>query len=86
MTAELWTLDELAGWPDDDDGPAVITEADLDDGWKAADLTEMDEFDYDEWAANACCPDRIAAARSFCGCGGSGELPSWVRRNWEAVA
>lgn len=33
-----------------------------------------------EFHANACCPDSITAARTFCGCGGSAQLPSGVSR------
>jgi hypothetical protein len=45
----------------------------------------MDEFDLDEFFANACCPDSLSAARSWCDCGGSAQLPSWVRRTREEV-
>jgi hypothetical protein len=63
-----------------------ISEADLADvaEQREADLTEMSEWSYDEWAANACCPDAVTAARRWCGCGGSGALPAWVRRTWDA--
>jgi hypothetical protein len=39
---------------------------------------------YDEWwqdyADNACCPTPFAAADSFCGCRGSGAIPSGISR------
>jgi hypothetical protein len=33
-----------------------------------------------EWQANACCPNSSVAAARFCGCGGSGEVPSGISR------
>jgi hypothetical protein len=62
------------------DDASVITEADMDEYWKARDLTEIDEFDFDDWREDACCPDEWTAARLLCGCRGSGWLPEWVRR------
>ncbi|AHJ88596.1 hypothetical protein Jolie1_096 [Mycobacterium phage Julie1] len=35
---------------------------------------------WDEFHANACCPNSSVAAARLCGCGGSGELPSGVSR------
>ncbi|AGT12997.1 hypothetical protein KAYACHO_93 [Mycobacterium phage KayaCho] len=35
---------------------------------------------WDEFHANACCPDAIYAARTLCGCGGSAQVPSGVSR------
>ena len=92
MTA-LIEFDELCEgivhylYPEDMEDAMYVTEADI-DSWAehAADLNEMDEFDWDEFQANACCPSSIYAARTFCGCGGSAQLPSWIVRNHEAVA
>jgi hypothetical protein len=33
-----------------------------------------------EFYANACCPDRITAARNDCACGGSAQVPSTISR------
>ncbi len=53
-----------------------------------AELTKPDDIDqalpFDEWwdefNANACCPDAVTAARRLCGCGGSASLPYGISR------
>jgi hypothetical protein len=35
---------------------------------------------WDEFDANACCPDAVTAARTFCGCRGSAQVPSGISR------
>lgn len=35
---------------------------------------------WDEWRANACCPDATTAARRLCGCRGSGAVPTGISR------
>jgi hypothetical protein len=35
---------------------------------------------WDEFKANACCPDAVTAARRFCGCGGSAQVPTGISR------
>lgn len=48
------------------------------------DLQFEDCLTFAEWwenfHANACCPDSIYAARTFCGCGGSAQIPSGISR------
>lgn len=35
---------------------------------------------WEEFHANACCPNSSVAARTLCGCGGSGEVPTGISR------
>lgn len=35
---------------------------------------------WDEFHANACCPDASTAARTLCGCGGSAQIPTGISR------
>lgn len=60
------------------DNPAYVTETDLDESWKDAELAADADFQerITEWFANRCCPDAVTAARRLCGCRGSGEMPA----------
>ena len=40
------------------------------------------EINDRDWRANARCPDEWVAARTLCGCRGSGHLPEWVALNY----
>lgn len=48
------------------------------------DIAFEDCLTLEEWWAefnsNACCPDSIIAARTFCGCGGSAQIPTGISR------
>lgn len=43
-----------------------------------------DTMTFDEWweefNANACCPDAVTAAQRLCGCGGSAAVPAGISR------
>ncbi|ACF34058.1 hypothetical protein SEA_NEOS5_98 [Mycobacterium phage Neos5] len=43
------------------------------------DALTADEW-WDEFNANACCPDSVTAAARLCGCGGSGRIPTGISR------
>ena len=52
--------------------PASLAQA-FDEGLTAEEWRE-------EFIANICCPNPSVAAARFCGCGGSGQLPTGVSR------
>ena len=66
--------------------PDRITEADIDrrpTHWGepvTEDLLLTAEEWWEDYAANACCPDQSTAAALLCGCRGSGEVPSGISR------
>jgi hypothetical protein len=61
------------------------TENDMADYYQPEGETLPEEFDIDypaelqEFYDNACCPSASHAAKVFCGCGGSGEMPEHLR-------
>lgn len=57
-----------------------ITEADMDTAPEGIENTMTYEEWWDEFRANACCPDPITAARRLCGCGGSAAVPNGISR------
>lgn len=70
--------------------PAVVTENDMTDYYtpEGEELPEEFNIDYEaelkDYYDNACCPDATTAARNFCGCGGSGEMPDHLRTYLES--
>lgn len=58
-----------------------VTELDIDTRPFDADAETLTAAQWwDEFYANACCPDRVTAARRFCGCGGSAATPTGISR------
>lgn len=57
----------------------TITETDIHRHEDIEDTTTYEEW-WDEFNANACCPDATTAARRLCGCGGSAAVPFGISR------
>lgn len=55
-------------------------EADMNTAPEGVEAAMTYEEWWDEFHANACCPDPSTAARRLCGCGGSAAIPSNISR------
>lgn len=86
-------LEEVFDMPDDIknlfDESTQVTENDMTDYYAPVGEELPEEFDDDieqqlkDHQDNACCPSASYAAKVFCGCGGSGEMPEHLRKYLE---